>query len=98
MKLSKSVLISAALSALLGFSSFATAAQVNVNKASAEQISENLTGIGMVKAQRIVDYCQNNSCSKPEDLMNVKGVGQKTIDKNRDNLMFSDAMKVSKVK
>ncbi len=98
MKLIKSAFVSLALGSLIGFSSLTMAAQVNVNKASAAQISENLTGIGVVKAQRIVDYCEKNSCSKPEDLMNVKGVGPKTIDKNRDNLMFSDGMKVSKVK
>lgn len=79
MKMIKSVLVSVALGSLLGFSSLAAAAQVNVNKASAEEISDNLSGIGMVKAQRIVEYCQENSCVKPEDLMNVKGVGEKRL-------------------
>ncbi|WP_240693168.1 ComEA family DNA-binding protein [Thiomicrorhabdus indica] len=92
MKMVKNLLVSVILSSMLGFSSLATAAQVNVNKASAEEISDNLSGIGMVKAQRIVEYCQENSCVKPEDLMNVKGVGVKTIEKNRDNLKFSESM------
>lgn len=95
MKNIKSVLVSAVLGAILAVSSTAMAAQVNVNKASAEQISKDLMGVGLVKAQRIVDYCQKNSCAKPEDLINVKGVGQKTIDKNRDNLLFSDPINVS---
>ena len=75
---------------LFGLSSSILAAPVNVNQATAAQISENLKGIGIVKAQRIVDYCQKNACSKPEDLTNVKGVGEKTIEKNRDNLIFAE--------
>lgn len=88
MKFMKKVCI-ASLLGLLSFNS-ANAAQVDVNSATAEQISENLKGIGMAKAQRIVEYCQKNACAKPEDLINVKGIGEKTIEKNRENLIFAE--------
>lgn len=73
------------------FCGTAMAAPVNVNKADSSEISAALTGIGMVKAQRIADFCQKNSCQKPEDLLGVKGVGAKTLEKISEDLRFSDA-------
>ena len=45
----------AALAALV-ISSVTSAAPVNINTASAEEISEALNGIGLSKAQAIIDY------------------------------------------
>jgi competence protein ComEA len=57
---------------------------VNVNTASAEEISENLKGIGMSKARLIVDYREaNGSFLHVDELVNVKGIGVKTVDLNR---------------
>jgi len=46
------------MAALAAFvvSSIAAAAPVNINTASASQIAEALNGIGLTKAQSIVDY------------------------------------------
>lgn len=58
----------------------ATAASpVNLNSASVAQL-QTLPGIGASAAQRIVDYRQKNgSFKKIEELMNVKGIGEKSF-------------------
>jgi len=64
---------------------------VNVNTASAEQISENLKGIGLSKARSIVDYREaNGSFQHADELVNVKGIGIKTVDQNRGLILLGD--------
>lgn len=54
-------------------------AAVNINSASAEQL-ESLPGIGPGTAARIVEYRQKNGpFRKVEDLMNVRGIGEKSF-------------------
>jgi competence protein ComEA len=53
--------------------------KVNVNSADASQLSM-LPRVGPSVAQRIVDYRkQNGPFKKPEDLMLVQGIGDKTF-------------------
>ena len=64
---------------------------VNVNSASAEEIAENLKGIGPSKAQLIIDYREvNGSFLHADELVNVKGIGIKTIDRNRGLILLQD--------
>lgn len=64
---------------------------VNVNTASAEEISESLKGIGLSKARLIVDYREaNGSFLHVDELVNVKGIGVKTIDNNRGMILLED--------
>ena len=75
---------------LLSVASWA-AEPVNVNTASAEQISENLKGIGLSKAQSIVAYREaNGAFLHVDELVNVKGIGIKTVDQNRDLILLND--------
>jgi competence protein ComEA len=55
------------------------AAPVNLNTATVAQL-DSLPGIGKATAERIVEYRQKNGgFKKVEDLMNVKGVGEKSF-------------------
>ena len=52
---------------------------VNLNTASAAQL-EAIPGVGPAMAERIIQYREKNgSFKKIEDLMNVRGVGEKSF-------------------
>ena len=60
------------------------AEKININKASVEELTK-LKKIGQKYAERIVAYREKNGPFKnPKDVMNVKGVGQKTFELNAD--------------
>lgn len=64
----------------------AASAPVNLNTASASQL-ESLPGIGPRTAERIVEYRQKNgNFKKIEELMNVKGIGEKSFLKIKDRI------------
>jgi competence protein ComEA len=59
--------------------SAAAAVPVNLNTATAAQL-ETLPGIGKATAERIIEYRQKHGAfKKVEDLMNVRGVGEKSF-------------------
>jgi competence protein ComEA len=71
---------------------FAFAGPVNVNTADAETISEELKGVGLSKAIAIVEYRDANGPFKaPDDLALVKGIGTRTVEINKDNILVRGA-------
>ena len=72
------------------FSIWAWALQpVNVNTASAEEIADSLKGVGLSKAEAIVNYRNENGPYKHMDeLVNVKGIGIRTVDINREYILL----------
>ncbi|MFQ3230549.1 ComEA family DNA-binding protein [Reinekea sp.] len=57
---------------------------VDINVDSAEKMSDLLKGVGLKKAQAIVEYRQENGPFETvEDLLNVSGIGPATLEKNR---------------
>ena len=69
------------------------AAPVNLNTATLAQL-QTLPGIGAKAAQRILEYRQKNgNFKKPEDLMNVKGIGEKSFLKLKPLLVVTDPEK-----
>jgi competence protein ComEA len=68
----------------------ALAGPVNINTADAEAISRSLQGVGLSKARAIVEYRQKHGPFKSaEDLSLVKGIGDKTVELNRDNILVA---------
>jgi len=66
-------------------------APVNINTASAAEF-EGLPGIGATMAARIVEYRQKNGpFKKIEDLMNVRGLGEKNFLKLKPQLTLVGA-------
>lgn len=62
--------------------------KVNINKATLEDLI-TLNGIGEKIATRIVNFrTKNGPFQKPEDIMMVKGIGQKMFDKNRELILI----------
>ena len=79
------------LTVLLTTSAFA-ADKVNINTADAATIDRVLLNIGPSKAEAIVAYRKANGAFKSADqLALVKGIGLKTIEKNRDRIVFGGA-------
>jgi len=77
---------------ILSMGGFAVAGPVNVNTADAETISAELQGVGITKAIAIVEYRQANGPFKTaDDLVMVKGIGQRTVEINRKNILVSQA-------
>ena len=74
--------------AALALSSLVQAAPVNVNTANAEQIAEALNGVGMARAQAIVTYRDTNGLfNSADELVMVKGIGQSTLERNREDIL-----------
>lgn len=81
-----------ALSALAG-------QPVDINSASAEALSESLDGVGLSKAKAIVAYREANGPFRHADeLVNVKGIGLSTVDRNRDFIRLEGGKQLAKGK
>jgi len=64
--------------------------KININTASAEELAQ-LKGIGPSHAAKIVAYREKNGPFKmPEDLMQVSGIGQKTIEANQEFIIVEE--------
>ena len=71
---------------------FAFAGPVDINKADAKTIAKELDGIGLSRAQAIVEYREKNGGFKNvDDLKKVKGIGAKTLEQNRSNIRLDNA-------
>lgn len=74
--------------ASLFFSTIALASPVNINTATASEIADSLNGIGMVKAEALVVYRQANGMfSNAEHIVNVRGIGLATYEKNKEDIL-----------
>ncbi len=59
---------------------------ININSASKERLM-TLNGIGESKAQAIIDYREENGGFKSvDDIMNISGIGEKTLEKIKDKI------------
>src|SRR5690606_32366302 len=83
LRVSRLLLLSLLLFGAVGAAS--AAEKVNINTADAAQLEAALVGIGPAKAEAIVAHRKANGPFKSADeLALVKGIGLKTIERNRD--------------
>lgn len=67
----------------------AAAAPVDINRATAAELTA-VPGIGKVLAQRIVEFREKNGpFRRVEDLLKVKGIGEKSFEKFRAHIKVS---------
>lgn len=60
--------------------------RVNINTADAKTL-QTMSGIGPTTAEKIIEYRKKaGAFQKPEDIMNVSGIGEKTFEKIRDSI------------
>ncbi len=90
--LKKIQIIGLAMMLALVFSSGAWAVEdvkVDINTASIEQLS-TLKYIGEKTAQKIVEYRKSNGpFEQVEDILNVSGIGPKTLAANKDKIIIN---------
>jgi len=88
----KGILLAVVL-ALVSFGAWAN--PVDINHADAATIAAQLTGVGLSRAEAIVAYRKANGPFRHiEDLSKVKGIGSKTVEKNRSNLAIGESTDV----
>ena len=72
---------------LASSSVLAGAMTIDINSADATVLAEHIKGIGEKKAQEIVRYRnENGPFLNIEELTNVTGIGEKTVEMNRSRL------------
>ncbi len=70
---------------------FATSAMAAVNINTADQSTlEAITGIGPAKAQAIIEYRNHSKFETVDDLTKVKGFGEKTLEKIKNEITVED--------
>ncbi|MCW8895361.1 helix-hairpin-helix domain-containing protein [Sulfurimonas sp.] len=65
---------------------------VDINTADVKELS-GLSGVGAKKADAIIEFRAENCFKSIDELAKVKGIGKKTVEKNRDNLTASACKK-----
>ena len=82
------------LAALCLLPAMALAGPVNVNTADAQTIADELKGIGLAKAEAIVEYREKYGPFKSaEDLVLVRGIGERTVEKIKADVLVKDREK-----
>ena len=83
------VLVAVLALLLSGISVYAEdAAKIDINKASAEELTQ-LKGVGPSTAAKIVEYRDKKGLFKsPEDITMVSGIGAKTYENNKEVIVI----------
>ena len=69
-------------------STMTLAAPVDIDTATASEIAEALNGIGLSKAQAIVDYREAyGRFSRADEIVFVRGIGEAIYERNRDDIL-----------
>lgn len=67
------------------------AESVDINTADALTLAQNLKGVGLKNAERIVEFrTLNGPFRRIQDLAKVKGIGDKIVERNKQNILVSN--------
>jgi competence protein ComEA len=73
------------------FPLLAFAGPVNINTADAESIARELSGIGLARAQAIIEYRNEfGAFDTAEELVKVRGIGSHLLNANLGNIKVAD--------
>lgn len=90
------VLAALALASVLALPAFA-AEKVNVNTADAATLDRVLVNVGRAKAEAIVAHRkQHGPFRSPEQLAQVKGIGLRTVERNREVILIGPGAPAAK--
>ena len=67
----------------------AASGKININTAIKKELV-TLKHVGDKISERIIEYRKDNPFQKPEDIMQVKGIGQKVFDANKDRIIVKN--------
>jgi competence protein ComEA len=62
-------------------------ASVDINNANKQELT-SLNGISDKKAEAIIEYRKSKCFEKVDDLANVKGIGEKIVKKNKEQVII----------
>ena len=89
MSRNKLIVIATLITSFFSFTSL-QAAPVDINSADAQTLAASLNGIGAAKARAIVEYrTANGEFKSIAALSQVKGIGERTVLKNRDDIALN---------
>lgn len=64
---------------------------IDINIADAQTMAQGIQGVGQARAEAIVAYRnKNGNFASIDELAKVKGIGLKTVNKNRDRLTIGE--------
>jgi len=87
----KTIIAAALLSLCLSGLVNADTPMVDVNSATAEQLADALFGVGPAKAEAIIAYREaNGDFEHIDELINVRGIGMSTVDRNRERIQLGE--------
>lgn len=82
------------LALLLALAPASLAGEVNINTATAEELASQLKGVGLNKAKAIVAHREDHGAfASPDALSDVKGIGLRTVDMNRESILVEKGAK-----
>ncbi|MFH1153572.1 MAG: helix-hairpin-helix domain-containing protein [Pseudomonadota bacterium] len=78
---------------LPGISPMASGSKININTATVEELC-GLKGVGQAYAKAIVEYrTEHGQFKVPEEIKNVKGIGEKIFQENKETIQVKDDAK-----
>ena len=69
--------------------------EVDINSASISELT-SIKGIGEKRAEAIIKYRQEECFKKPEDLMKISGIGKKTFERIKRDIIVGECPSTTK--